>query len=108
MVDVRGEKMITRGTTPTLEFTIPFDTALLSEAWVTLSQNDVIIIDKQLKDCSCDAKKLTVDLTQDETLLLDCSCRTEIQLRVKLNDGKALASAVIVVDTERIIKDGVI
>ena len=100
--------MITRGTTPTLEFTIPFDTSLLSEAWVTLSQNDVIVIDKQLKDCSCDEKKLIVDLTQDETLLLDCACKTEIQLGVKLNTGKALASAVIVVNTERIIKDGVI
>lgn len=100
--------MITRGTTPTLEFTIPFDTSLLSEAWVTLSQNDEIVIDKQLKDCSCDEKKLTVDLTQAETLQLDCDSKTEIQLRVKLSTGKALASAVIVVDTERIIKDGVI
>lgn len=100
--------MIIRGTTPTLEFTIPFDTELIEEAFVTLSQNREVIIDKPLQDCECLENKLTVQLTQDETLSLACDCITEIQVRVKLKDGAAMASNIITVDTNRILKDGAI
>lgn len=100
--------MIIRGTTPTLEFTIPFDTALIDEAFVTLSQNRAVIIDKSLKDCECSENKLSVQLTQDETLSLVSDCITEIQVRVKLKDGAAMASNIITVDTNRILKDGAI
>ena len=97
-----------RGTTPTLEFTIPFDTSLLSEAFVTLSQNDEVVLDKPLSDCKCDGRTLSVKLTQEETLLLDCQCKTEIQIRAKTLEGDALASNIITVNTDRILKDGVI
>jgi hypothetical protein len=97
-----------RGTTPTLEFTIPFDTSMLAEAWVTLSQSDKIVIDKALEDCKCDDRKLSVRLTQEETLKLDCNCKTEIQIRARTNAGDAIASDIITVNTNRILKDGVI
>lgn len=97
-----------RGTTPTLEFTIPFDTSLLAEAYVTLSQNQTVVIDKALEDCTCDDRKLTVRLTQEETLKLDCNCKTEIQIRARTNSGDAIASDIITVNTKRILKDGVI
>lgn len=97
-----------RGTTPTLEFTIPFETSLLAEAWVTLSQGGVEVLNKELEDCTCDTYKLTVRLTQEETLLLDCDCMTDIQLRVRTLTGDALASDVITEYTRRILKDGVI
>lgn len=97
-----------RGTTPTLEFTVPFDTSILAEAWVTLSQNDEVVLNKQLEDCKCDERKLSVKLTQEETLLLDCKCKTEIQIRARTLEGEALASQIITADTGRILKDGVI
>lgn len=97
-----------RGTTPTLEFTVPFDTSILAEAWVTLSQNDAVVLNKQLKDCKCDKRKLSVSLTQEETLKLDCECVTEIQIRARTLEGEALASQIITEDTGRILKDGVI
>lgn len=97
-----------RGTTPTLEFIIPFDTGQLSEAFVTLSQNEVIIIDKALTECQCNENKLSVRLTQEETLKLQCDCMTEIQIRAKTLEGEAIASQIIKVNTERILKDGVI
>ena len=67
-----------RGTTPTLKFTLPFEAGTLA------------------------------GLTQEETLKLGVSDRTEIQLRVRLADGNALASQIFAVSTERILKDGVI
>lgn len=100
--------MIIRGTTPTLEFTIPFDAALIDEAFVTLSQNREVIVDKPLEDCECQENKLSVRLTQQETLSLACDCITEIQVRVRLKDGAAMASNIITVDTNRILKDGAI
>lgn len=100
--------MIIRGTTPTLEFAIPFDTELIDEAFVTLSQNREVVIDKPLQDCECSENKLLVQLTQQETLSLACDCITEIQVRVRLKDGAAMASNIITVDTKRILKDGAI
>lgn len=97
-----------RGTTPTLEFKIPFDTSLLAEAWVTLSQNGVVILNKELEDCSCGENTLSVKLTQEETLKLDCERKTEIQIRARTTADEALASNIITVNTGRILKDGVI
>ncbi len=97
-----------RGTTPTLEFELPFETSLLTEAWITFSQSGKTVLDKKLTDCACDDRMLSVRLTQEETLALDCGCLTEIQLRVKTLDGNALASDIIKVYTAQILKDGVI
>lgn len=97
-----------RGTTPLLEFTLPFETSLLAEAWVTLAQNEEVVLNKELEMCECDGCILSVKLTQEETLLLDCNCKTEIQVRVRTHAGDALASDIIKVGTERILKDGVI
>lgn len=102
-----GENMI-RGTTPILEFVLPFDTELLSEAFVTLSQNREVVLDRPLSSCNCDERKLSLRLTQEETLSLECDCTTEIQVRVKTTAGESLASEIIKVDTGRILKDGVI
>lgn len=97
-----------RGTTPTLEFILPFATSILDEAYVTLSQNEQIVLDKKLEDCKCEERKLSVRLTQEETLKLDCDCKTEIQIRARTKEGDAVASHIITVDTNRILKDGVI
>ena len=97
-----------RGTTPTLEFELPFETALLAEAWVTFAQSGKNILDKNLADCVCNGSTLSVRLTQEETLALNCGCVTEIQLRVKTVEGDALASDPVKVYTDRILKDGVI
>lgn len=97
-----------RGTTPTLEFTIPFDTGQLAEAYVTLAQREEVVIDKSLDECTCNGNKLTVKLTQEETLKLRDESLTEIQIRARTLSGDAVASNIIRESTERILKDGVI
>lgn len=97
-----------RGTTPRLEFTLPFDVSQLSEAYVTFSQDGTIVIDKALDMCEATYKTLSVKLTQEETLKLRCGRKTEIQIRARLISGDAVASNIIQTDVERIIKDGVI
>lgn len=97
-----------RGTTPTLEFVLPFETSNLAEAFVTLAQGGEVLIDKCLTDCKCNSELLTVRLTQEDTLKLHAKLNTEIQIRAKTISGDAVASDVFVVATEKILKDGVI
>lgn len=97
-----------RGTTPTLTFKLPFDTELLAEVWVTLSQVGKIVLNKDLKQLQRTGDTLTLTLTQEETLKLTHGVATEIQVRARTIDGNALASQIIAVPTEEILKDGVI
>lgn len=97
-----------RGTTPTLEFSLPFDTSNIAECYATIAQNKKVIIDKSLDAMTTYGKTLKVSLTQDDTLKLKSDTISEIQLRVRTVDGDALASEIIRVNTSRILKDGVI
>ena len=99
-----------RGTTPVLEFTLPFDTDLLEEAYVTISQRGTVVIEKSIDKCTLEHNMLSVKLSQEETLELIAqrNLRAEIQLRVLTRDGEALASNIETVDVGRILKDGVI
>lgn len=94
-----------RGTTPTHTFTLPFEASQLSEAYITYAQNNQVVIEKTLSECTIDGKNLSVTLTQTETLGLVAISNTEIQIAAKVN-GKVLRSNIISVPTERILKDG--
>lgn len=96
-----------RGTTPTLEFILPFDTSLISEAYVTLAQAGDVVLDKPLSECALDGNKMTVKLTQGDTLKLKTGL-IEIQIRAKTIDGDAIASDIILTSAQKILKDGVI
>lgn len=97
-----------RGTTPTLKFTLPFDTSTLDAVWVTIAQGGKVIINKTKVDCDLKGKDISVTLTQAETLALTAENKAEIQLRVLTKDGLALASAIFRENTDCILKDGVI
>lgn len=97
-----------RGTTPTLKFTLPFDTSTLDAVWVTIAQGGKVIINKEKSDCDLKGNDISVTLTQEETLALTAGNKTEIQLRVLTTDGLALASAIFRENTDYILKDGVI
>lgn len=95
-----------RGTTPTFKFTLPIDTSSIVAVYISVAQHRKIIIEKTIDDCTLDGNLISVKLTQDETLLLVESNTTEIQLRMRLADGSALASQIFSESTERILKDG--
>ncbi len=95
-----------RGTTPTFEFTIPFDVGLIDELSIAFSQNNVVVLDKSLTDCTTNEQTIILKLTQKETLKFREETKTEIQVRVRLHDNTALASRIIKLSTDRILKDG--
>lgn len=97
-----------RGTTPTLEFELPFDTAELAAVWVTLAQNKAVLVDKPMEECELEGHILTVKLTQEETLRLQDGIITEIQIRGRFLSGDTVVSNIVRENTDRILKDGVI
>ena len=97
-----------RGTTPTLEFTLPFDVSTLSEAYITLVQNGKTVVEKCMTDCKCTDNCMRVRLTQEETLRLNCNRNVEIQIRAKTQVGDVIASNIITASAERILKEEVI
>lgn len=46
-----------RGTTPTLTFHLPMETAALASAYITFSQSGEVKLEKQLSDCTRSEKK---------------------------------------------------
>ena len=97
-----------KGTTPTLEFELPFEISLVKNAYVTLSQKGVVVINKKYGECSCTGNILSVKLTQEDTIRLTDNDIVEIQLRVLTTSDDALASEIWTTTAERILYEGII
>lgn len=97
-----------RGTTPTLEFNLPFDVSDIAAGYITFSQYGQPVFEKELKDAVCVGTLITLKLSQEDKLKLLAGTRTYIQLRVRLVTGDAMASKIMTVRTDMILKDGVI
>lgn len=106
-----------RGTTPTLTFTLPYEIAI-STLYITFVQRDKTVLEKTENDATIDKNKITLNLTQDETLLFQSSPTAMtlsdlpqpvyIQLRIRDADGNSFASQIIQTSVDAILKDGVI
>lgn len=95
-----------RGTTPTHIFTLPFDGELITKLNIAYAQGGRIVLEKELADCHIEGNKISVTLTEDETLLFDSNkAMAEIQLRVGCGEER-LASHIMHITTQRILKDG--
>lgn len=102
------ENIITRGTTPTLNFKLPMAADTLAVAFITFSQQGKVVFEKTLSDCTMAGETLSVQLSQEETLLLDDEYKTTIQIRARDRSGNAPASKIFAVETGKIQKEGVI
>lgn len=97
-----------RGTTPTLKFTLPFDCSIITLLSIAFSQGNKVVLEKTLADCEVNGNRLILKLTEYDTLLLDSSKTwVEIQLRVGVGNDR-LASKIMKVEVQRILKDGVL
>lgn len=95
-----------RGTTPTLTFDIPLETTLIDALYITFAQGGENVVEKTIDDVILDEKSIVLKLSQVETLRFLNNTITEIQIRLKTLSGEALASEIILIPTERILKDG--
>ena len=100
--------MIIGGTTPTLEFGLPFEADMLAASFVTIQQNQTTIFEKPLEACEYEGRTLKAKLTQEETLMLSCDSKAEIRLVVKTLGGDRLETHPIVESVINTSKEGVI
>lgn len=100
--------MITRGATPTHEFTVTEDFTAAVACFITYQQNGQTVLEKGINDVTITATKISTTLTQEETLRFAEEKPVEIQIRIKLDDGSAHKSEVIKTTTDKLLKEGVI
>lgn len=82
-----------RGTTPTITFTLPFDTAgVIKDLRASFAQDNEIIIEKKIVDCTLDGNTVSVDLSQEDTLKLTHDKAVKIQVKILTIDGQVIAS----------------
>lgn len=93
-------------TTPTLKFELPIEANTVAAGYITIAQKGKSIIDKPLSEWTCSEKTVSVRLTQKETMQLQPNANVEIQMRIRLADGTALASKIFSLTAERVLKDG--
>lgn len=81
-----------RGTTPTHEFTIPFDVGNVAKVRIIYAQRGDVKFVKTEADCVMKDKTISVRLTQEDTLSLVDGCCVDIQIRVLTTADEAFAS----------------
>lgn len=97
-----------RGTTPKVIIELDVKVSDIEVAYLTFTQNNIVMFEKTLDDCHCADNVLTCVLTQDETLSLAAGVPLVIQARVKMKDGTATASGLQIIKVLDVFKDGVI
>ena len=96
------------GTTPTHIFKIPFDTSQLKEIRISYAQDDAVIVEKTTSDCVLEGDKITVTLSQADTLKFSHQMPVEIQLKVLTVDGCVLANDAIRVRAKEVLNKEVL
>lgn len=100
-----------RGTTPTLQFNLPFATSIIKAVEITIKYVDglkKILVTKTLEDCELGETSVTTMLTQEETLQLPAPATALVQLRVLTNDDKSLATEPYSIKVKKLLAEGVI
>ena len=96
-----------RGTTSTNIFNTNEDLTD-TKVYVSYFQRGRIVLEKTNKDIVIDHNKITVPLSQSDTLRLSSDVPIHIQVRYINNNGLASASNIIETKIEKILRGGVI
>lgn len=99
---------ITRGATITNIFNVEDDFTSAVECYVTYNQANRTVLEKDIDEVTIEADKITVDMTQEDTLKFAENRPVEIQIRIKMGDQAALVSKIIRTSASELLKEGVI
>ena len=97
-----------RGTTPTLTFTTPYAADIIESGFISFAQRGTDMLDVALSDeaVTIGDNEISVDLTQEQTLMFTTVAPCNIQIRAILTSGKAVASNIVQDTILPILKDG--
>lgn len=97
---------INRGSTQSITYTLPFPAERLEKAYVTIVQDEAVVIEKPLEDMQIDGNEIAVELTQKETLKLNSDSRGTVQFRYRDINGNADRTEPLVFSVGMLLKDG--
>lgn len=93
---------MTRGTTPTLIFTLDeFDYSDIAKAELTIRQGTSNVL---IKSLDVSANDLHCALSEEESLRID-SGRVKAQIKMMLQDGNVVASNIMDLDVQEILNE---
>lgn len=97
-----------RGTTPIHTFTLPdeFNGVEYECLYITYDQRGENVLEKSLYNGKIENGTIVLQLSQSETLEFKCNRPVDIQMRIKTKTGDALASNIVTIPIEEILKDG--
>ena len=98
-----------RGTTPTHTFTIPNEISVptLEVIYITYSQFGRTVLEKDIDDLLINNQKLSITLTQEETLSFKDGT-ANVQIRCRSSEDIAYASDIKTIKVETVQKKGII
>lgn len=94
-----------RGTTPTITFRLPFQTDQISDVEIYFAQKS-FLFQKDYEDCSFEENRLSVTLSQEETLMLDAGLSLRLQIRVVFTNGAIGATRIVRTSVVGLLKEG--
>ena len=95
-----------RGTTPTHNFKVPFDTTNITRLSISYAQDDVVVLEKELRDCEITEGNISVRLTEEDTLTFDSDKKT-VDVQLLVGFGKeVIASQIMTIRVDKILKEG--
>ena len=97
-----------KGTTPRHTFTLPIDTGLIKSIQIIYAQNDNVKLIKETEQCTLSGNTAVVKLSQEDTLEFEEETCVQMQVRVLLHNGDALASGIMRTRCEGVLYDGVL
>lgn len=97
-----------KGTTPTHTFVLPITADTIKNIEITYSQNNEIVLQKDIYDCTIEGNVVSVTLSQLETFAFADNVNVEIQVRALDHTDHVLASTISSVSLERCLSDEVL
>lgn len=100
--------MIPSGCTCTNYFAFPFKESNVEVLYITYKQANHIVFEKELADITFSEGEISVQLKQEDTILLQDKVRIKAQIRGRLTDGTAIKSNIVEASSDELLKEGVI
>lgn len=99
-----------RATTPTHVFTFPNDISPndCDRILITYAQGRQIMLEFEKNELTIDGQAVSHRFTQEEANVFSAMKKAEIQIRILLNSGEALASNIITVKVDDVLNDEVL
>lgn len=100
---------IHRGTSETHTFIFPFMRSMVETLYITYQQMGSTVVEKTLLDCMFTDNKITVQLTQEDTLKMLARQKVLIQIRGRLANDTPIVSNIVQAKVDgELLKEGVV